>query len=252
MNEIKSDKIEEKSGWSLEPVLKRLFLSFLSDRRRKKLLNIAFSEGDHFPMQKGEATWLGSKPRRRCFRPDEDRILEQRVREFGTSSWDRVAVDLPDRTARQCRERWTHHLSMNKQDSPWTPQEDSIIWSMVQEIGSKWTRISSNLVCRSDYQVKCRWRFLCRRRRRICHRIESRQLGRGRRNFSDESVNDVRMANLHTDCQDAQFYEDLFNWQKCGDDIELYEWESIRADSEESDTGDVFGVLSRGNGLPIK
>jgi hypothetical protein len=149
------------------------------------------------------------RPRRRCFRPDEDQQLEQLVGQFGTLSWERVAAGMSDRTARQCRERWRHHLSMKKQDSPWTEEEDRMIRSMVQELGPKWTRIASSLTCRSDYQVKCRWRVLNNQRRQICHEIEGRQLCHRRRHCSDEPANDEVKSSAERDL--AKLFEALVN-----------------------------------------
>jgi hypothetical protein len=121
---------------------------------------------------------------RRRFCESEDRILKELVSQLGTSSWEQIAAHLPHRSARQCRERWKHHLSSKEHDCPWMPDEDRLIWEKVDEIGPKWTQIASLLPGRSDYQAKARWLILFGRRRQNCFRdaYESRRhLSRRRR-----------------------------------------------------------------------
>ena len=64
---------------------------------------------------------------------------------------------MPNRTVRQCRERWKHYLSGCKTDDPWTELEDKIILERVQLLGGKWTKIAALLPGRTDLQVKKRW-----------------------------------------------------------------------------------------------
>jgi hypothetical protein len=115
-----------------------------------------------------ESVRLPPKQQRHRFCDCEDRLLENLVQQHGTSSWDQVAAGLPGRTARQCRERWKHHLS--GRESAWTEAEDDFLWQKVGEIGQKWTRIASLLSDRTDYQAKTRWTYLFKQRRRSCFR----------------------------------------------------------------------------------
>jgi hypothetical protein len=66
------------------------------------------------------------------FRPDEDRLLYQLVQQFGLSDWRSIAVRLPGRSIRQCRDRWQHYLATSALYTPWTPDEDQLL----QLIGS--------------------------------------------------------------------------------------------------------------------
>jgi hypothetical protein len=110
------------------------------------------------------------RPAVRRFHPCEDRALEDAVRRLGTASWEAIAAHVPARTARQCRERWIHHLSMGQRGSPWTPAEDDLLWDRVAEMGPKWGRIALMLQGKSDYQAKARWMTLFRGCRRNCFR----------------------------------------------------------------------------------
>ena len=42
---------------------------------------------------------------------EEDAVLGALVRELGPSKWSVIAAKLPGRIGKQCRERWTNHLS---------------------------------------------------------------------------------------------------------------------------------------------
>lgn len=73
---------------------------------------------------------------------EEDEILRQKVKEFGTQKWVRIADYLPNRIGRQCRERWINVLNpdINRQD--WTPEEDQLLLEMHEELGPRWSYIS--------------------------------------------------------------------------------------------------------------
>ena len=73
---------------------------------------------------------------------EEDEILRQKVMEFGTQKWARIANYLPNRIGRQCRERWINVLKpdINRQD--WTQQEDNLLLKLHEELGSRWSYIS--------------------------------------------------------------------------------------------------------------
>lgn len=115
------------------------------------------------------------KPSHR-FTKKEDRVLEQLVAEYGMSSWGPIAVCLPGRTSRQCRERWTNYLSRTaEREAPWTAEEDNLIWQKVDELGMKWTQISGMLKGRSSAQTKSRWSFMFRSRRNECFRAASKE-----------------------------------------------------------------------------
>jgi hypothetical protein len=154
-------------------------------------------------------------PERRRFSASEDHLLEELIRELGTTSWEQVAARLPDRSGRQCRERWKHHLSLRKLMRPWTPDEDRLIWDKVDEIGPKWTKIAALLPGRSSYQAKARWLLLFRGQRRNCFRDASTPRKRSYRRRtelqSDGSKEEVQSVIEGVwDCIDVRGPEDDF------------------------------------------
>jgi hypothetical protein len=94
---------------------------------------------------------------RQPFTPQEDAQLIQIVTEQPSLSWHEVAALLPNRTSRQCRERWMDYLRPDIISRPWTDAEDELILHEIERIGYKWTRISNSFENRSQRDVKNRW-----------------------------------------------------------------------------------------------
>ena len=102
-----------------------------------------------------------SKPKyhRYKFTVEEDIKLRELVEHSPDLNWDFIASQLPGRNRRQCRERWKHYLSGDK-NKPWTPEEDELLLIKYQEHGPKWSLLSSFFSFRTDTQIKNRWQKL--------------------------------------------------------------------------------------------
>lgn len=92
--------------------------------------------------------------------PEEDEKLKRAVTQLGTDSWITVAMMIPGRNSKQCRERWMGHLSPSIVKHNWTVEEDQILISQHSLIGNKWTLIATMLPGRSAINVKNRWNCL--------------------------------------------------------------------------------------------
>ena len=100
---------------------------------------------------------------RKSFSPEEDFKLKQLVAKYGQDNWTAIEKEMPGRNSRQCRERYRHYLSPNISHRPWTEEEDKMLLRMVNEVGSKWVKISKFFENRSDISIKNRWVVLMRR-----------------------------------------------------------------------------------------
>jgi hypothetical protein len=100
---------------------------------------------------------------RRVFRPDEDSQLASLVAKFGVRNWDDVAKHMPDRTARQCRDRWKFYVCPSVNRAPWTVEEDRLLLSKHREIGGKWSVLCQFFQSRSLNNVKNRWNSVIRK-----------------------------------------------------------------------------------------
>lgn len=87
----------------------------------------------------------------------EDALLEEAVSANDGRGWSRIALALPGRTGKQCRERWHNHLQPNINKEAWTEQEDLQIQLGVVKHGHKWSLIARGIPGRTDNQIKNRY-----------------------------------------------------------------------------------------------
>jgi hypothetical protein len=102
---------------------------------------------------------------RRIFEPHEDERLRRIVEQLGPEDWVWVASHMPNRTARQCRERYKTYLCPELNISPWTEEEDRLLMSKYEELGSRWTEFRPFFKQRTVNNIKNRWHTLERRSR---------------------------------------------------------------------------------------
>jgi hypothetical protein len=69
---------------------------------------------------------------------------------------------VPDRTSKQCRERWLGQLSPSVLKANWTNDEDRRLLSEHVVHGNQWAAIAQSLPGRSSISVKNRWNWLLR------------------------------------------------------------------------------------------
>jgi hypothetical protein len=55
---------------------------------------------------------------------EEDELVCKYVELYGTKQWARIAVVLPGRKGKQCRERWHNHLNPDINKEAWNADED--------------------------------------------------------------------------------------------------------------------------------
>mmetsp|Transcript_18038 Transcript_18038/g.56500 ORF Transcript_18038/g.56500 Transcript_18038/m.56500 type:complete len:265 (-) Transcript_18038:200-994(-) len=95
---------------------------------------------------------------------DEDARLLQAVTVHGPRLWDKIAAHVATRDARQCRDRWAHHLRPGVVKKPWTREEDAKLDSFISSLGHRWSEISANMPGRTCNDVKNRFHGRARRK----------------------------------------------------------------------------------------
>ncbi|OHS92939.1 hypothetical protein TRFO_40716 [Tritrichomonas foetus] len=94
---------------------------------------------------------------RQKFLEEEDNLLLLLVKKYGARHWNKIAKLMPNRTGRQCRDRYANYLEKHLTNDPWTPKEDKLLIEKVREFGTHWSVITSFFVGRSANNIKNRW-----------------------------------------------------------------------------------------------
>merc|ERR1719491_2315158 len=76
--------------------------------------------------------------------------------------WSIVAQSMPERTGKQCRERYVNHLNPRLKSSDWSPAEDATIFHLYNTSGSQWAKMSKMIPGRTDNGIKNRFHNLRR------------------------------------------------------------------------------------------
>jgi hypothetical protein len=97
---------------------------------------------------------------RHMFSQEEDEHLRQLVTQLGDRDWKTIAKQMPNRTTRQCRERYKNYLSPELRNAPWSPAEDALLMDRFAEFGPKWATLATFFNGRSDVSLKNRWTVL--------------------------------------------------------------------------------------------
>lgn len=87
----------------------------------------------------------------------EDTLLLDAISKTGPHNWSAIALQLPGRNEKQCRERWVNQLRPDMRKGNWTPQEDETIIDMYAQVGSSWSEIAKHVTGRTDQAIKNRY-----------------------------------------------------------------------------------------------
>ena len=95
---------------------------------------------------------------RTFFTTEEDNLIKNLVAQYGTSRWDRIANQIPNRSPRQIRERYINFLDPKIKNETWTDQESILLRHLVIQHGYHWTFIQKFFPARSTVNIKNQWK----------------------------------------------------------------------------------------------
>lgn len=99
-----------------------------------------------------------TKVKRHKFTPNEDKIIQTLVGDQRYPNWNEIALQIPGKNGRQCRERYQHYLCPTVSHDPWTLEEDLLIIQLYKQYGPNWALIAQHFNgCRTNNNIKNRF-----------------------------------------------------------------------------------------------
>lgn len=89
----------------------------------------------------------------------EDQRLRELVGQFGPRKWKSIALFMPGRTGRQCRDRYSNYLCPGYFNGEWTREEDKLLAEKYDEFGTQWSKIAFFFEGRTPNSIKNRWNY---------------------------------------------------------------------------------------------
>jgi len=101
----------------------------------------------------GKSTWTA----------EEDALLIRLVADQGAAAnWSAIAVHMPGKKSKQCRERYHNHLASGVRKGDWSKEEEARLFELQAEYGNAWAKIAACMPGRTDNSVKNRFNSLSR------------------------------------------------------------------------------------------
>lgn len=98
------------------------------------------------------------------FTPEEDKKLLELIKTYGLFDWESISDEMPNRTPRQCRDRWNYYLNPDVRTNEWTEEEDKLLLKKYEKYGPKWSKIAQFFDNRTDVNIKNHYIVLERRK----------------------------------------------------------------------------------------
>jgi len=111
-------------------------------------------------------------------KPEDEHLLDLVLEMKHPLKWSIIAQSLcdysatvlngetPERTGKQCRERYVNHLNPRLKHTEFSPLEDATIWRLYATIGTQWAKMSKVIPGRTDNNLKNRFHNLKRQLQR--------------------------------------------------------------------------------------
>jgi hypothetical protein len=145
---------------------------------------------------------------RHPFSQEEDEKIRELVSTLGEKDWTVLSEQMPGRTPRQCKERWSHYLSPVLIHEKWSNEEDDLLFEKVSEHGKKWKNFEKLFPGRTDINIKNRYNVLTRKKAKELKIALKLPLKRRRKSLPKPTDRSRDWG----DFVDLDPAEDLFGW----------------------------------------
>ena len=100
---------------------------------------------------------MRAKSSKLAWSSESDDNLVKLISLIGPRSWDDIAAQIPNRTGKQCRERWNNHLDPLVMKNQWSTEENWVLFILQKTAENRWAKISNVLLGRPDNSIKNYW-----------------------------------------------------------------------------------------------
>ena len=135
--------------------------------RSKQLHNSENVKTKNSSTHGNDSTGVGKVRKRNPWTSEEDKLLLDLTTNHGTTNWTFISAGLPNRSGKQCRERFHNHLCGNIEKGAWTDEEDKLLLDLQKQYGNQWAKVTKMLPGRTENAVKNHWWTAIRRNNRM-------------------------------------------------------------------------------------
>ena len=168
---------------------------------------------------------------RRKFSPEEDIKLSRAIALQGPRKWDQIALSLPGRTGRQCRDRFHNYLNPSLTNGPWTREEDRLLEQKVYELGQHWNKIAMFFRGRSSNNIKNRWyTYISKQNQSQYKTLSAKNMHKNRQQFEYQvAENNIRndLANISSSNNVNNDYQNNFANDNLNNPINYIQSENV-------------------------
>ena len=192
---------------------------------RQYLENENPNEDEKSIIKQNKDVILNKKNLPRKFSSKEDLMLKSIVNTFGAKNWKLIASMMPNKTSRQCRDRYMNYLAPGYIYSEWMEEEDLLLESKYKEFGSQWSKIQKFFPYRTANSIKNRFNYTVNRK---IHKI------------NDTLSSDSRLSNSYQE-QKEKIKKEIDQYKQ-NERMENFDksWQVNENDFEKQNNADIF------------